>query len=172
MVAEARKAFPSQGFAQVNLVISHKRRVSINAKIQARRLREERPADVLCLTAYKQSVANVSQPMVLWKGVPLTAVLDGLSKCGIYNSQLLTVQGWSDKDIEVVCQEGGQKYTVTYEFCRRSLRLAYAMTYASIQARTCQGTVALWDTKHSKFSRRHLVMGLSRAKTTKDVWVG
>ena len=169
MVAEARKVFPSQGFAQINLVISHKRRVSINAKVQARRLREERPADVLCLPAYKQSVSNVSQAMVLWKGVPLTVVLDGLSKYGIYNSQLLTVQGWCDKEVKLCCQEGGQHYTVTYDFCRRNLRLAYAMTYASIQARTCLGSVALWDTKHADFSRRHHVMGLSRAK--ESVWI-
>ena len=117
MVAEARKAFPSQGFADINLVISHKRRISINAKVQARRLREERPADVLCLAGHKQSTANISQPMVLWKGIPLTAVLDGLSKYGIYNSQLLTVQGWCDKEITLVCQEGGQHSTMTYEFC-------------------------------------------------------
>ena len=161
MVADARKILPSQGFAEINLVISHKRRVSINAKVQARRLREERPVDVICLAAYKQSVSNVSQPMVLWKGVSLTAVLDGLSKYGIYDSQLLTVQGWCDKEIKLCCQEGGDLYTVTHVFCRRNLRLAYAMTYASIQARTCLGSVALWDSKHSKLSRRHLVMGLS-----------
>ena len=62
------KVFLSQGFAQINLVIIHKCRVSINAKVQARRLREERLPNVVCLAAHIQSMANVSQPMVLWMG--------------------------------------------------------------------------------------------------------
>ena len=101
----------------------------------------------------------------------MTAVLDGLSRCGIYNSQLLTVQSWDQKNVELKCSEGGVTYSVTHEFCRKNLRLAYAMTYASIQARTCHGTVALGDTKHPRFSRRHLVMGMSRATRASHVWL-
>ena len=60
--------------------------------------------------------------MILWKSVPLTAVLDGLSKYGIYNSQLLIVQGWCEKEIKLVCQEGGQHYTVTYDVLSEELK--------------------------------------------------
>ena len=101
----------------------------------------------------------------------MTAVLDGLSRCGIYNSQLLTVQSWDEKHVELKCSEGGVTYNITHEFCRRNLRLGYAMTYASIQAGTGTGAVALWDTKHPKLSRRHLVMGLSRAQRAQSVWL-
>ena len=93
----------------------------------------------------------------------MTAVLDGLSRCGIYNSQLLTVQSWDQNNVELKCSEGGVSYSITHEFCRMNLRLGYAMTYASVKARTRTGTGALWDTKHPRFSRKHLVMGVSRA---------
>ena len=155
----------------MNLVISHKRRVSINSKVQAARIRRERPAETLQLPASKHSGLNATQNMVLWQGVPLTAVLDGLSKYGIYNNQLLTVKTWDEKSLQVECQEGGELYEISHDFCKRSLRLAYSMTYASIQARTCTGTVALWDTKHPKFSRRHLAMGMSRAQRAVSVWL-
>ena len=78
---------------------------------------------------------------------------------------------WDSTHVKLVCVEGGQAYNVSHVFCGRHLRLSYAMTYASIQGRSCQGSVALWDTDHPKFSRRHLVMGLSRATAAEKVWL-
>ena len=43
---------------------------------------------------------------------------------------------------------------------------------AAIQARTCRGTVQLLDWDSRRFSRRHLVMGLSRATSIEAVWLG
>ena len=140
-------------------------------RVQANRLRKGKPKDTLHLGAWKQAVADTSQAMVMWPGSILTAVLHGLNRCGIYNSQLLTVQSWDQKNVELKCSEGGAIYSITHEFCRKNLRLGYAMTYASIQARTCTGTVDLWDTKHPRFSRRHLVMGMSRCTRASYVWL-
>ena len=109
--------------------------------------------------------------MILWPGVRLCAVLDGLSKEGIYNSQLLRVVSWGSGKIELVCVEGGQTHRVTLAFCQLNLRLAFFMTYASVQGRTVVGTLALHDTKHHHFSRRHLVMGLTRATAVDLVWL-
>ena len=109
--------------------------------------------------------------MSLWPGVLITTVLDGLPKEGIYSSQLLGVITWDANTISLTCAEGGQLYSVTHAFCQRNLRLAYAMTYASVQGRTCLGSVALFDTTHPKFTRRHLVMGLSRATAADRVWL-
>ena len=109
--------------------------------------------------------------MILWPGVCLTAVLDGMTKDGIYNSQLLKVERWDSESVKLICAEGGESYTVPLVFCGRHLRLAYAMTYASIQGRSCRGTVALWDTRHPRFTRRHLVMGLSRATAADLIWL-
>ena len=44
------------------------------------------------------------------------------------------------------------------------LIFAYAQTYASCQGTECDGPVCLWDTSHIYFTRRHLFVGLSRAK--------
>ena len=109
--------------------------------------------------------------MILWPGVRLCAVLDGLSKEGIYNSQLLRVVSWTGGMIDLVCTEGCQSHRVTIAFCQRNLRLAYALTYAAVQGRTCTTSVALHDTKHHRFTRRHLVMGLGRATAAELVWL-
>ena len=42
-------------------------------------------------------------------------------------------------------------------------RLRWACTYPSVQGRTLQGTVALWDLSSRHFTPRHLYIGLSRA---------
>ena len=102
----------------------------------------------------------------------LTAVLDGLSKHGIYNAQLLVVRGWTDATLRLECQEGGERYEVPLDWCRENLRHGCALTYASIQARTCRGTVQLLDWASPRFSRRTLVMGLSRATSIEKVWLG
>ena len=171
MLRDAREAFPTRGFADVNLVISHRRRLAINERFQAIRLIEEKPTEILRMSAVRQPGLNSTQDMILWQGVMLTAVLDGITKDGVYNSQLLRVDSWDSKLINLTCTEGGSSYSMTHNFCARNMRLAYAMTYASIQGRSCLGSVALWDTSHCKFTRRHLVMGLSRATQADLVWI-
>ena len=144
--AVAREAFPECGFADVNLVISHRRRLIIHERVQAMRLLADKPTDILRTSATRQPGLNATQDMVLWSNVVLTAVLDGITKDGVYNSQLLRVDSWESKWINLTCAEGGAFYSVTHKFCARNLRLAYAMAYASIQGRSCLGRVALWDT--------------------------
>ena len=113
-----------------------------------------------------------SQELLIWEGTVLTAVLDGLSKHGIYNAQLLVCSGWTDSTLHLECQEGGQAYEVPLEWARENLRHGAALTYASIQARTCRGTVQLLDWDSRRFTRRHLVMGLSRATSIERIWLG
>ena len=93
-----------------------------------------------------------SQELLLWEGTVLTAVLDGLSKHGIWNAQLLVVRGWTDATLRLECQEGGERYEVPLDWCRENLRHGCALTYASSQARTCRGTVQLldWEVRASR----------------------
>ena len=125
--------------------------------------REDKPSNVLRLAAIQQTGVNMPQDMLLWKSVLLTAVLDGLTKEGIYNIQLLRVLSWDTHQAI---------NAVTRGFVHINCRLAYSMTYASIQGRSCPGSVALWDTRHPTFTRRHLVMGLSRSTSSDLVWLG
>ena len=52
---------------------------------------------------------------------------------------------------------------LTHEQALQSLRLSYALTYASCQGLTLHGVVRL-DTQSSHFTLKHLYVGLSRAK--------
>ena len=56
--------------------------------------------------------------------------------------------------------EGGIK--LTHEQASKSLRLAYAITYASCQGLTLRGVVRL-ETQSPNFTLRHLYVGISRA---------
>ena len=51
---------------------------------------------------------------------------------------------------------------MTHEQAVQSLRLCYALTYASCQGLTLPGVVRL-DTKSDRFTLKHLYVGLSRA---------
>ena len=51
---------------------------------------------------------------------------------------------------------------LTHEQAVQSLRLCYALTYASCQGLTLPGVVRL-DTKSDHFTLKHLYVGLSRA---------
>ena len=89
----------------------------------------------------------------------------------MYNSQLLKVMSWEDDSVTLQCTEGQREYQVSRGWLALNTRLGWAVCYAAIQARTCHGTVALHDTNHARYSRRHLVMGLSRATAAANVWI-
>ena len=80
------------------------------------------------------------------------------------------VESWDSKLSNSPCDEEGSSYSVSHNLCARHIRSAYALTYASIQGRICLGSVALWDTHHARFTRIHIVMGLSRATSADLVW--
>ena len=163
---EAARALPCRGLADVNLVISHARR----RKVIRQWMAERRP-DGPTLLLPKGADAN-SQELVIWEGTVLTACLDGLSKHGIYNAQLLLCRGWTESTLQLQCQEGGEAYEVPLDWCQENLRHGAAICYAAIQARTSHGTCQLLDWTSPRFTRRHLVMGLSRATSLEKVWLG
>ena len=53
---------------------------------------------------------------------------------------------------------------LTYEQAKAWLRLSFAQTYASCQGSEFGGSLRLHDTAHPHFTRRHLFVGLSRAR--------
>ena len=114
--------------------------------------------------------------MVVWhnpsRPVVLTAVLDSVSRTGIYNAQLLSVEGWSEDLLHLRCTESGAEYAVPVDWAQQNLRYGAAICYAAIQGRTCHGTVALWSWGSKRMTRRHLVLGLSRATSIDKVWLG
>ena len=163
---EAARALPCRGLAETNLVISHARR----RKVIRQWMAERRPPGPTLLLP-KGADAN-SQELIIWEGTVLTAVLDGLSKHGIYNAQLLLCRGWTESTLQLQCQEGGEAYEVPLDWCQENLRHGAAICYAAIQARTIHGTYQLLDWQSPRITRRHLVMGLSRPTSIDKVWLG
>ena len=114
-----------------------------------------------------------SQDITVWPAVICTAVLEAVSRHGIWYAQLLRILGWTEETLELECTESAQTYSVPLEWAQANLRHGAAITYAAVQGRSCTNqTVALWDTASRRFSRRHLVMGLSRGSRIQDVWLG
>ena len=159
----------SSSYGDIILVISHARRKKIIAAVIKERLEKERPTEVL--TIPKGTDPN-SQEISVWKGIIVTAVLDSVSKYGIYNAQLLRIEAWNEENLELVCTESNEAYSVPITWCPNNIRHAASICYAAVQGRSCiNQKVALWDSSNKRFTRKHLVMGLSRASSIEDVWI-
>jgi hypothetical protein len=53
---------------------------------------------------------------------------------------------------------------MSFDQAKVLLRLSYAQAYASCQGSEFGGSLRLWDCSHKVFTRRHLFVGLSRAR--------
>ena len=90
--------------------------------------------------------------MILWKGLQLIGAGHRCLKGLFYEVE--------DVNENVVKLTNG--LVLTHEQATQSLRLCYAITYASCQGLTLPGVVRL-DTQSSHFTLKHLYVGLSRA---------
>jgi hypothetical protein len=102
--------------------------------------------------------------MLLWPGIQLFGCTSAAK--AIRNGCLYTVES-IDPEAQTLVLEGAG--SLTFDQARAWLRLSYAQTYASCQGTEFADSVCLWDTAHRHFSRKHLFVGLSRAKTNATV---
>ena len=68
-------------------------------------------------------------------------------------------------------REIGQSFIKTPQELGKEMRLSYAITYFSSQARTINGPLRLAQTSHPNFTLRHLIVGLGRGPVSKDIQV-
>lgn len=102
----------------------------------------------------------------------MTAVLDSVSKHGIYNAQLLRIVQRDEENIELVCTESGENCVVPLTWCPNNLRHSSAILYAAVQGRSqINQKVALCDTSNKRCTRKNSCMGLSIASRIEDVWI-
>ena len=78
----------------------------------------------------------------------------------------------SDADYDALRLRVSDGRLVPLSWAAENLRHGAAICYAAIQARTCRGTVQLLDWTSPRFTRRMLCMGLSRATSVHNVWLG
>jgi hypothetical protein len=154
-VAQAKAVFRSSAPARWNLVISHRWRCAINAE---RNRADAPPGAVLLEVGGRRTRGNGAQSMLLWAGIQLFGCTTAAS---VRNGCLYTVES-VDGQAKTLTLEGVG--TMSFEQAKVHLRLSYAQTYASCQGTEFAGSLCLWDTSHKHFSRRHLFVGLSRAR--------
>ena len=164
VLAEARAAFDFTGFCRNNLVISHRKRITLNRQINEQLAP---PFAVRLEIGGRVLRGNSAQTMLIWPGIQLLGAVPTERK-GIRNGCLYTV---SAIDVETVCLQELPGVTLTFEQVKTWLRLSYAQTYASVQGSEFTAQLRLHDTTNYFFSLKHLFVGLSRARAAKDVSV-
>ena len=83
MLRDAREAFPKRCCPGVKWVISHRRRLAINERVQAMGFLAGKLTDDLRISARRQSGMNATQDMITWRDVVLAVVTDRI-KTGAY----------------------------------------------------------------------------------------
>ena len=112
----------------------------------------------------------MGQKLLVYPSVPLICCMQ-TTRGGLYNSQLLTVRSYDSTHIEAEDTESGQTHSLTHEWVRLHTRSAHAVTIASCQGRQWPvgTTVALWDTRHKMWTKRHLYTSISRGRRHEDL---
>jgi len=183
-VAEAKQIFhagaargfiPDTALAPTNLVLSHKLRIELNARCNAADARGREGVVYFVLQDYYtpeelqhlNTHANQPQDALFWPGLVV------MSRCT--NSKLKNALPYEILAFEgdrVRLRSAGQapdderevaKVVLSRSAFFKSMRLQYALTYASIQGVTIKTLLALHDTSHPHFDARKLFVGISRA---------
>ena len=165
VLAEARTTFNCAGFCPSNLTISHRKRIALNAEINA----EVAPPDAVRLEVQGRTKGNSAQTMLIWPGIQLLGAVS-TERHGVRNGCLYTVAAVGEDSVQIQELEPSRN-TLTFDQVKAWLRLAYSQTYASVQGTEFTGRLRLHDVSHPFFTRRHLFVGLSRGRAAAEVSV-
>jgi hypothetical protein len=155
-VTLAREKFTYEGVCDLNLVLSHRKRIAINRKVNV----YKKPDDAVFLPCpkLKRLSLNAPQEMWIWPGLKLLGCLP-IEKQGVTNGVVYKIEIITDDTVNF---EGG--ISLSKEDTVQIMRLSHAMTYASVQGRETEGTLALHDCANLHMTLKHLYVALSRAK--------
>ena len=90
----------------------------------------------------------------------------------LFNNSLFTVAGLGESTITVEELDTTTGSEIPVARIVEVSRSAAALTTIQVQGRTLQGTVCLHEWSHPRFSRRHAIVGLSRATSMELVSMG
>jgi hypothetical protein len=152
----ARKEFKAKGEARYNLCLSHKSRVAINARVNARH-----PQGALFVPAFEvhERFMNKPQDMHIWPGLELIGCCAKQGK--LFNGGWYTILSIDGVEVKLSSKAG--EIVLSPEQVSRDMRLSHAMTYHSSQGTTLEGLVRLHDCDHPRYTLTHLYVGISRA---------
>jgi len=182
----ARDRYPAAGalFFGTTLVISHRYRVRVNARVNVALARE---GSVLVVAGKSEHGANLPQDMWVWEGIVLMAVCSS-NEQHLKNGLRYRVVAIEDAENSTEDEPhyvfelarvgddnefaaGTKSFTLDEKELGSKLRLTHAVTYFSSQARTVKGRLRLSQTSNRLFTIRHLIVGLGRAPAGSAVQV-
>ena len=177
---ESRDKYPVAGrmCLGTTLCISHRCRVAINRAVNiwmARMNYVEVPANF-----DKSNEANQPQDMRIYKDIVLIARCKSHEKHlknGVrYKVKAITEEDDDQHSFEMIAvaddnKENGESFIMTADELGSKMRLSYAITYFSSQARTINGPLRLAQTSNKNFTLRHLIVGLGRGPASRDIQV-
>ena len=150
----------------LNLVLSHRKRIAINRKVNI----HKKPEDAIFLPwpKLKRLSLNAPQEMWIWPGLELLGCLP-IEKQGVRNGVLYKIESLNEDTVHFESGAGG--ICLSKEDAVQMMRLSHCMTYASVQGRETNGSLCLHDCDSSHFTHKHLYVALSRAKKASYVRV-
>ena len=114
--------------------------------------------------------------MLIWKSLKQLACVKESKE--ITNGMEYMVLDWTDKNIRLQKlhpanpDKNGEPFELSYSQCALTMRLQHALTYYSTQGRTLRdGPICLTNTDHDHFTKRHLIVGLSRSGLGRNVYI-
>jgi len=172
---------------QTVLCISHANRMTINARQNTAftALHEAAGKHTVHVQWDGEDLKGTTcqpQSMTIWEGIHLIACPRGSGKTslGVVQGVVYSVEGIFEDTVTLkmlpeYCKgtatpleldtevDEFEEVTVPLADVPAVLRLTHAMCYYTVQGRTLRGHTLLLDTCHPQFSRRALIVGLSRA---------
>ena len=120
----------------------------------------KKPDDAVFLPCpkLKRLSLNAPQEMWIWPGLELLGCLP-IEKQGVRNGVLYKIESIAEDTVHF---EGG--ISLSKEDTVQLMRISHAMTFASVQGRETDGSLALFDCNNPHFTHKHLYVALSRAK--------
>ena len=176
-VAAAKERYPRNSeHPHYSLVMSHVRRRRINA------LENERlaPADAVLLeppSCERERMANKPQAMRVWLGLKFLGCMKQSDE-KTTNGMEYEVLGTTDSTVGLRSldpsgkEQHGAPFELSYSETAQRMRLQHALCYYTCEGRTFRdGLCVLYDTGHKFFTRRHLIVGISRCGEGRDVQI-
>ena len=106
----------------------------------------------------KRLSLNAPQEMRIWPGLELLGCLP-IEKQGVRNGVVYKIESIAEDTVHF---ESG--FSLSEENRVQMMRLSHCCTYASVQGRETDGSLALHDCANLHMTLKHLYVALSRAK--------
>jgi hypothetical protein len=144
------------------LCLSNVCRIELNEKLNL----FHAPLDAVWAKVDNKSTEDGSQDMKLWPGIVLQAAVTDrkhLKNALRYKVVEITEETCTMARINDEGTTAGEQFTMATSDVPKKMRMTYAITYDSSQARTIYGRVRLVQTDHARMTLRRLIVGLGRA---------